>query len=340
MNNRTLVTGAPGWLGTRLVEALTGHASDLVGYSTIGPRPVRALVLPSFDASPVTSLGAESAVGDIRKPETLVAAMQGVDTVFHCAGLIHPVRRIREVFEVNTDGTRNLLDAAIAAGVQRFIFVSSNSPAGCNVRRDVLLKEEDPQHPYKAYGRSKALAEDMLNKAHAEGKIKVTIVRPCWFYGPNQPARQSRFFRMIKSGKPIIFGDGKNLRSMSYVDNTVQGLLRAECVPQAVGQTYWISDARPYETNEIYRTVAELLGVNLTPRYIPGLASEICELVDDALQAVGLYSTDFHVAGEMNKDIACSIDKAKRELGYAPTVDLREGMRRSIEWCAAHGQTF
>ncbi|MFA5935811.1 MAG: NAD-dependent epimerase/dehydratase family protein [Patescibacteria group bacterium] len=338
MSNRTLVTGAPGWLGTRLVEALTGKTTDFANATTIGARPVRVLVLPGFDASPTTALGAEAFEGDIRKPETLTKALEGVDTVFHLAGIIHPQKKIQEVFDINTEGTRNLLNAAIAAGVQRFIFVSSNSPAGCNKNRNVLLTESDPQNPYKAYGRSKAMAEDLVNKANAEGKIKTTIIRPCWFYGPNQPARQSRFFRMIKSGKPIVFGDGKNLRSMSYVDNTVQGLLRAESSSNAIGQTYWIADARPYETNEIYQTVAELLGVKLTPRFIPGIASDICELVDDALQAVGMYSTDFHVAGEMNKDIACSIEKARREIGYEPTIDLREGMRRSIEWCRSHGQ--
>ena len=336
MNNKTLVTGAPGWLGTRLVEALTGKAPELTAFSSRGARPVRALVLPGFNSAPLNSFGAEIVRGDVTNPSTLTDALRGVDTVFHSVGLIHP-KKISQLFEINTRGTENLVAAAKAAGVKRFVFVSSNSPAGCNVNRNVLMKESDPLNPYKAYGRSKAEAEKIVQSANTPNVFETVILRPCWFYGPNQPARQSRFFKMIKSGKPIVFGDGKNLRSMSYIDNTVQGLLRAESVPEVAGQIYWLADARPYETLEIYGTVAELLGVTLKPRHIPGLASTICELVDDAFQAVGMYSTDFHVAGEMNKDIACSIEKAQRELGYAPTVDLREGMRRSLEWCKNNG---
>lgn len=334
----TLVTGAPGWLGTRLVEALLGKAPDLTQFSSRGARPVRALTIPGLDASPLTAMGAEVVTGDVRNPESLTTAMQGVDTVFHLAGLIHP-KKIPELYEINTEGTKNMLAAARAAGVRRFIYISSNSPAGCNKKRHALMKESNPVNPYKGYGKSKALAEDAVNAANQEGVFETVILRPCWFYGPNQPERQSRFFKMIKAGKPIVFGDGNNLRSMSYIDNSVQGMLLAEGATHAAGQTYWIADERAYSTLEIYETVADILGVtNFKPRHIPGLASEICELIDDVLQAVGMYITEFHVAGEMNKDIACSIEKAKRELGYRPTIDLREGMRRSIEWCQTHGQ--
>ncbi|MDD5156312.1 MAG: hypothetical protein PHF11_07530, partial [Candidatus Omnitrophica bacterium] len=103
---------------------------------------------------------------------------------------------------------------------------------------------------------------------------------------------------------------------------------------EAVGQTYWIADARPYTTLEIYSAVAELLEVkNFKPKFLPGFSSEIFLRADKILQAAGTYQTEIHVAGEMNKDIACSIDKARAELGYDPKVELKEGMRRSIAWC-------
>ena len=135
-----------------------------------------------------------------------------------------------------------------------------------------------------------------------------------------------------------MFGDGENLRSMSYVDNIVQGLTLAESVEKAAGNTYWIADERPYPTIEIYRTVAELLDVqDFSPRYIPGFSCYIAEIADELIQATGFYWTEMHVAGEMNRNIACSIEKAKAELGYKPTIELREGMRRSIEWCRKKG---
>lgn len=333
---KTLVTGAPGWLGTRLVEALTSSAKELYKYSAFGSREVKALAAPGITADELHRMGVEVIRGDIRDQLSCAKAVRGVDTVFHCVGVIHP-KKIKELYEVNTQGTKNLLSCAIAAGVKRFIYISSNSPAGCNRSPDRLLEESDAFNPYKNYGKSKMLSEMAVRQAHGNADIETVILRPCWFYGPNQPARQSRFFNMIKSGKPLVFGNGQNLRSMSYIDNTVQAMLLAEGKKEAAGQTYWVSDERPYKTTEIYETVADLLGVKLKPRFVPGLASEICEAVDDLLQSVGLYSTDFHVAGEMNKNIACSIDKAKRELGYAPEVDLREGMRRSILWCRKQG---
>lgn len=329
----TLVTGAPGWLGTRFLEALSDPADPLQKYSAVQDRAVRALVLPGMNTSSLPKDRIELAEGSVLDPASLEKAMQGIHTVFHLVGIIHP-KKIPQLFELNTKGTENMLAAAAKAGVKRFIFVSSNSAGGVNTSNDVLLKEDDPPRPYMAYGRSKLQAEEAVKRYHAEGKMETVIIRPCWFYGPGngQPERQLRFFRMIQKGNPILFGNGKNLRSMSYLDNTIQGLMLCEKVQAAAGQTYWIADEKPYPTIEIYRTIARLFNVELKPRMLPDLASFTCRQIDTVLQAMGQYITEFHVAGEMNLPIACSVDKAKRELGYAPDVSLEEGMRRSIEW--------
>jgi nucleoside-diphosphate-sugar epimerase len=331
---KVLVTGAPGWLGSRLVQGIYGGVEGAAGPSA---PEVRCLVGPGMDSKLIEALGAEPVSGDITVPATLDKALEGIELVFHLAGLIHP-KRIPELFAINTDGTRNLLAAAERAGVKRFVYVSSNSVGGTNLRRDKLMTEDEPPRPYMAYGRSKLLAEQAVHETQAAGKMETVIVRPCWFYGPGQPPRQTRFFKMIKSGKPLIFGNGQNLRSMSYVDNTVQGLLLAATSDRAVGETYWLADERPYETLEIYGTVAGLLGVErFSPRRIPGLSSTVFALADRVFQSFGLYQMEFHVAGEMNQNIACSVEKAKQELGYAPPVALEEGMRRSLEWCEAQG---
>src|SRR4029077_10765735 len=144
------------------------------------------------------------------------------------------------------------LDACLQARVKRFVYISSNSAAGVNASPDRLMTETDPPHPYLKYGESKRQAEELLLRAVSAGNIEAVILRPCWYYGPNQPPRQTTFFRMIKSGHPLIFGSGLALRSMSYVDNTCQALLLATEQPKANGQIYWIADARPYSCNEIY----------------------------------------------------------------------------------------
>jgi nucleoside-diphosphate-sugar epimerase len=323
---KVLVTGAPGWLGTRLVEMMRQRNMD-----------VRCLVVPDADDTLLKKLGAGIFRGDLLKSESLKGACDGIDTVFHCAGLIHP-DKTKELYRINKDGTGNMLAEAVRAGSKKFIYVSSNSVGGVNVSRDKLLTESDAPRPYMHYGMSKQKAEDIVNKAFRDGAIKTTIIRPCWFYGIRQPERQTRFFRMIKKGNPIVFGDGNNLRSLSYIDNIVDALLLIDQKAISNGKTYWIADARPYSTIQIYQTIAKLLDVkDFKPLFVPGIVSALFRMADSMLQAVGLYIKEVHVAGEMDRDIACSIETARRELGYEPKVDLEEGMKRSIEWCRANG---
>lgn len=334
-----VVTGVPGWLGTSLVEALAKGAK--FRSITTEPRRVRCVVQPGSDTTPLEKLGEKVEIvhADLRDPRAVADVCRGAGTVFHAAGIIHP-RRVQELYDINVQGTQNILKAAIEAKARRFIFVSSNSPAGLNDTPGRLMNEDDPPRPYLNYGLSKLQSEWLVNDAHRQGQIEGVILRPCWFYGPNQPRRQSRFFSMIKKGNPIVIGRGDNLRSMSYVDNTVQGLLLADAVEKAAGHTYWITDRRPYSFIEIINTVANVLGVQVRPRYLPGFGSDVARLVDSLLQMGGLYNQEIHVAGELAASIAVSIDRARRDLGYDPEIELEEGMRRSIEWCRANGVQF
>ncbi len=332
-----LVTGAPGWLGTRLVEVLRHGLPDL----PVPERTVRCLV---HDGAAPTS-GVEVVAGDLLDPTSLERFFAGAAgaTLFHAAGVIHPSGGTRQLFQVNVEGTRNLVAAAKRAGIARMVHVSSNSPLGVNPRPDHVFDEAAPYHPYLAYGRSKMLAEQIVDEAWRSGAFDTVIVRPPWFYGPGQPPRQSRFFRMVRDGKAPIVGGGQNRRSMAYIDNICQGLLLAERVAAARGQTYWIADRRPYTMNEVVDTIERVLeedfAVPVAHRRLrlPGIASQVAEGVDRALQGLGRYHQKLHVLGELNKTIACSIAKAERELGYDPTVELREGMRRSIAWQLEHG---
>src|SRR5439155_230269 len=288
--------------------------------------------------SPGERLGEDIEIvrADLRDARAVADICRGADVVFHAAGIIHP-RRVQELYDINVAGTQNILASAVAARSKRFVLVSSNSPAGLNETAARLMSEDDPPRPYLNYGLSKLQAEWRVNDMHRAGRIEGVIVRPCWFYGPNQPLRQTRFFKMIKGGHPVIFGRGDNLRSMSYIDNTVQGMLLAAHLEKAAGRTYWSTDRRPYSFIEIIETVAKVLGVQVRPRYLPRFGSDVARLVDSLLQMGGFYSQDVHVAGELAASIAVSIDAARRDLGYDPEIELEEGMRRSIAWCRAPG---
>jgi len=245
---------------------------------------------------------------------------------------------------VNVAGTTNLVDAAIAAGVKRAVIVSSNSPCGCNPHLDHLFDELSPYHPYMNYGKSKMKME--LAVKERQGRIETVIIRTPWFYGPNQPPRQTLFFQMVRDGKAPIVGNGENLRSMSYTENLCQGLLLAAMNEKASGQVYWIADKRPYSMNEVIDTIERLLENEFGQKCahkrmrLPGFASEIAFMVDGTLQAAGIYHQKIHVLSEMNKSIACSVARAEKELGYRPTVALEEGMRRSMRWCKEQGITI
>jgi nucleoside-diphosphate-sugar epimerase len=340
--NLALVTGAAGWLGSRLVGALVQGLPECHWLPRPNPElQVRCLVPPGEDAALIEELGdrIEIVRGDITRTEDCAKLCEGARgaVLFHVAGIIHPRRRA-DFYRVNVDGTRNLLEAAIAAGVRRAVVMSSNSPCGTNPHPDHVFDEESPYRPYMHYGRSKMLMEQAVASYSQAEKIETVIVRAPWFYGPNQPPRQSLFFRMIRDGKGPLVGGGDNRRSMAYVDNLCQGLILAAAVPAANGRTYWIADERPYAMSEIVDTVERLLETEFGQKCVhkrmrlPGLASEVAWMADKMLQGLGLYHQKIHVLSEMNKTIACSVEKAKAELGYRPVIALEEGMRRSLKW--------
>jgi nucleoside-diphosphate-sugar epimerase len=335
----TVVTGSAGWLGRALVDHLTRGDGPYAR-----PGRVRALVTSRADARLVGALPrVDAVVGDVRRPgglTELFSDLSGVVDVIHTAGIIHPAR-IDELTEVNARGTENVVHAAETSGVRRVVHVSSNSPFGVNVTRADTFRNDEPYAPYYGYGRSKMQAELRVLEAVERG-LDAVIVRPPWFYGPFQPARQTTFFRMVRTGRFPVIGDGRQRRSMVHVDNLVQGIVRAELTATPPGRGWWIADAEPYEVNDIVATVGRALaaeGFDVVANRVrlPALAGRIAERADALIQRTGRYVQAVHVLGEMDKTIACDISAARAELGYEPTVALEEGMRQSIRWCVAQG---
>ncbi|MBF0322814.1 MAG: NAD(P)-dependent oxidoreductase, partial [Magnetococcales bacterium] len=332
-----------------LVRALTLGLPDRPDLLAPDPtRSLRALILPDTAADlPQNLPGLVALEGNLCDPASCLRLLEGMrgGTLFHTAGVIHP-QRVQTFFAINVTGTRNLLEAAARAGLRRVVVVSSNSPCGVNPHPDHRFDEESPYRPYMNYGRSKMLMEQEARRIAAQTGLEVVLIRAPWFYGPDQPPRQTLFFQMIRDGKVPIVGHGNNLRSMAYIDNLCHGLLLAAMVPAAANQTYWIADQRPYTMNEIIDTVERLLenefGQTCRHRRVrlPGWLGEVARLLDWGLQGMGLYHQKIHVLSEMNKTIACRVEKACQELGYRPVVDLEEGMRRSLTWLFSRSPNF
>jgi nucleoside-diphosphate-sugar epimerase len=334
------VTGVPGWLGSRLVEIIAdGGYGDPRAPALPAVEHLSLLIEPGLDAPAHLPAGVRVVKGDVRDPRAVAEAVAGCDAVFHLAAIIHPGwRGLEEVRTVNAGGTENVVAQAIAAGVKRLVYVSSNSVAGTSTALGRPFRETDPPRPYLVYGETKAAGERAVLQAAAAGQLEGVILRACWYYGPHQADRQTRFFRMVAKGNPVMFGAGHNLRSLTYVDHLVAAVFAAATTPEADGRTYWIADTRPYETVEIYNAIADALGVpHPQPRKLPALVSKACALADHVMQRAGIYFKEVHVAGEMAEDIACSVDRARAELGYEPWVTLQEGMQRSVAWCRSQG---
>ncbi|MDR1452192.1 MAG: NAD(P)-dependent oxidoreductase [Helicobacteraceae bacterium] len=326
----TCVTGANGWLGLGLVKRLAEEGERL-----------RALVVPDQNTERLLAIAPKCEIiyGNVSDLASLERFFDGANGAicYHCVGVIHP-RKVAEFRQVNAEGTINVWKSAAAAKLKRIVIMSSNSPIGCNPHPDHLFDEDSPYNPYMGYGRSKALMEQEIGKMAKTGTLETVVIRAPWFYGPFQPPRQTEFFTMVRDGKAPILGKGHNRRSMSYIDNLAQGMTLGGRVEKAAGQTYWIADKRPYKMNEIIDTIEEVLEKDFAIKCahkrlrLPSFIADIARLADRSLQSVGLYQQKIHVLSEMNQTIACSIEKARNELGYEPKIDLREGMRRSVEW--------
>lgn len=334
----TIVTGGCGWLGRALVEHLLEPGA--------GRSAVRVLVGPADDPADLPAdPRLEPVAGDIRHAASLGALFERLDRratvdVIHAAGVIHPTS-VSDFVEVNTRGTLNVARTARRAGVRRFVHISSNSPFGVNPQGGDRFRNEEPYAPYLGYGRTKMLAELRLLDEVTAG-LDAVIVRPPWFYGPHQPARQTTFFTLVRTGRFPLFGDGRQRRSMVYVGNLVDGIVAAELTVTPPGRGWWIADAEPYTINEIVATVKRELaraGLPVAARQVrvPTMVARAAERADRLLQATGRYHTQLHVLGELGHTIACDIDAARAEIGYQPRVSLAEGMATSIRWCLARG---
>lgn len=329
---RVALTGAPGWLAHALLDELAKESSV---------QEVRALTLPTQCPNESRSIHPRVDLAfpyDLGCPNTDPSvALEGISTLIHSAAVIH-VKRTAQWYEVNTEGTLRLAEAARRGGVQRFVFISSNAAGGRSNSADHVMTETDTANPLSHYGRSKFLAEQGLMRMHTPGQFEVVILRPSMFYGPPVPERHIDVYRRIRDGRFPVVGTGFYRRSITYIDHLVQAVMLACTKQQASGQTYYVVDHEVYTTLEICEAMAAAVGVPLRRLWLPSLIGPAAYWTDRALAASGLYWQTLHLVGESHWHVGISCDKLCKELGYTPTVTLREGMRRAVEWCKVHGK--
>ena len=330
------LTGVPGWLTTALMDDWVRLPDPKLG-------EIRALVHPAIDAPALAEMRKrwpllrEVIAYDLASPRPIERELEGIAAIIHSGAVIH-VRRTADWYRVNTEGTLALARSAKAAGVRRFVFISSNAAGGASDSFRHMLTEDARAKPRSHYGRSKWLAEQALRELHVSGRFEVVILRPSMFYGPPVPHRHVEIYRRILRGRMPLVGNGEFARSITYIGNLVQACRLALRHPAAAGQTYYIVDARVYTTREIVEEMGRALGAPVRYWKLPRATGLIAYALDRALAALGFYWQPLHLLGESHWHVGISCGKAMRELGYSPDIDLAAGMRRAVQWCRENGR--
>ena len=322
------ITGYPGWLTTALLDDYASRPDEFTDLVALVHPVAKTRAKVEISKYPWRSTVVEY---DLAKPEGTIPVLTGVDVLVHTAAVIH-VHKTRDWYTINARGTIELAKQAKAAGVRRFVFVSSIAAAGRSPADGDLVESDEPR-PMHHYGRSKLIAERALLGMQEPQKFEVVILRPSMFYGPPVPERHVEIYKRILHGRMPLIGGGRYRRSLVHIDNLVQAVRLATTVPAAAGQTYFIVDRPTYTTYSVVEAMAEALGVKAKYVRLPHVLAEAAYQVDRALGAVGLYVAPIHLVGESHWHQSASCEKAIAEMGYSPRIELREGMRSTIAWC-------
>jgi len=318
---KTLVTGASGFIGKHLVRNLVEQE-----------REVRCLVRKTSDIQYLEDLGVELFYGDLLNKDSLKDIARDCNIVYHLAGEIYS-NRCKDFYRVNFGGTRNLVEVCRTEKLAKFVFLSSIAAVGPNREQGILLDEQSPCKPLDAYGKSKLQAEKLLMESFEKYAFPALSIRAPTVYGPLGKSKiLKKLVDRIYTGRFLTLGNGKNLRSMCYIDNLIQALMEAGRSSSAIGEIYFVADEKPYTYNEIFQTVAHIIGTVLKKTHLPGWIGGICGLAFKSLSLMGFYSLPLYMAWHMKLDMACDIRKAKEKINYKPRIETKEGLERAVKY--------
>jgi nucleoside-diphosphate-sugar epimerase len=326
MAQQILVTGGTGFTGSHLCRRLVRD-----GYS------VRVLVRAHSRCDALQDLEVERVTGDLCDRASLEQATQGVDTVYHIAALFRPENVSRQqMWATNVEGTRNLLNASMQAGVKRLVHCST-----VGVHGDIKYPpatEDTPYGPGDYYQESKTAGEKVALQYSAEGRLPIVVFRPGGIFGPGD-LRFLKLFKAIQTRRFVMFGSGQILYQLIYIHDLIDGILLCGTSTVALGQTYILTGESPVTLNHLVHEIADVVNVSpprlrfpVMPVYWAGFA---CELICKPLGInPPLYRrrVDF-----FRKTRSFDISKAMQELNFQPKTDLKTGLRLTVDWYQEQG---
>jgi len=324
-----LVTGASGFLGRALCGRLRAR----------GAR-VRALMRRAGSGPWDEAVAADIASGPL--PE---AALRGVDAVFHLAARVHAVSERRGAGEdayrrVNVEGTRRVVDAAVAAGASGVMFVSSVKAMGEG--REVCLNEEAAPAPETPYGRSKLEAEGIVLEAGARHGLHASVLRLPLVYGAGAGGHLAAMLGAVARGRFPPLADPGNRRSLVHVADAVEAAILAASSSRAAGRVYLVTDGRAYSTRALYEMMCEAAG-RAVPRWrVPlGVLRAAAVMGDGAGRCLGRRMPfDSEALGKLTGSAWYSSARIERELGFRPAHTLADALPEMVAaWRAGAGRT-
>jgi nucleoside-diphosphate-sugar epimerase len=306
---KVLVTGGAGFIGSSLARALLERGDDV-------------RILDNFstgDRANLDGLDVEIVEGELRSYERVHNAVRTTEVVYHLGALGSVPRSVQDPLTssaVNVEGTLNVLLAARDEGVRRVVFSSSTSVYGST--RQLPTREDSPPDPISPYGVAKLAAERYcISFSRVYESFESVVLRYFNVFGPRQsPFSQyaavvPRFVTAIAAGKPVeIHGDGEQSRDFTYVGNVVDATVRAGDAAGASGEIFNVAAGSPASVNLIADTIGEILGKPVERRHLPSRAGDI-------------------------RNSWADLSKSERVLGYAPRVELAEGLRATVDFLRA-----
>jgi nucleoside-diphosphate-sugar epimerase len=317
---RVLITGASGFIGRAVGDRLRADGIDVVGVDRLAD-PARGVV-----------------AGDTTDPGPWLASLRGCDAIVHTAAVVSNAVDVDEQWRVNVLGTRRVVEAARDAGVPRVVHLSSIRAFSDLGFPDGVTEDHPVRPDGNPYVDTKIASEQVLLQAHAAGEVDAVIVRPGDVYGPGSRPWVLLPLEAIRARRFVLPAMGRGVHSPVYVDDLVDGVVRATAHPAAAGEVFTIAGPRGVPCAEYFGHLYRMLG-RRGPLCLPTPAAvALAELADRTNRLRGRRDEVNAISMRyFTRTGTYSIEKARRILGYAPAVELDEGMRRTEEWLRAEG---
>ena len=322
-----LITGVTSFIGGRLAERL----------ATEEGVHVRGLARTPAKGEWLADLGVEIVPGDITDPASLQAAMAGCQLVFHAAAWVSEGGNQADVWAVNVTGTQNVVDAALEAGVERFVHLSSCAVYG-SLQQHNITETTPTRMRGNLYGDSKVAAEEVVFNAHRERGLPAVLARASQVYGPRSYQFTIRPVEVIKAGKMVLIDGGRHLCKPVYIDNLIDGLILCAKIEAAIGEAINLTDGDPVSWREFFGAYGRMLNIDSFPS-APYVVAWLIGLYNELKAGLKGQKASLNrgAVKALRSDSSFSNEKARTLLGWEPKVDLIEGMKLTEAWLRAEG---